>query len=345
MIVTILQWNTSNGAATLAKKLRENIPGLKVGLAKIAETRRCQGTRLVINWGNRHPIQHLHQDRLIISNPPEAVGRCINKIETLRALQAANVPSVVWSTNAQELRTHFPRHRIVARTIVNGSSGAGIRIIQPGEPIVPAPLYTIYFKKQAEFRLHVAFGRVILIQQKRRRLDHGETEEGSNANLVRTHDNGWVFTIQNLSCDQNPQYRAQLEQIGLQAAQAVGANHCAVDVLVNDRREIVVCEINSAPGIEADSTEGAYVEAFSEYIRQQIAQDLPVPRMRVQPRPIPVQANPRPQPRTPNRPARQNPVVRPRNEPENTTTPTRNRRRVARRTTITGRRVQPRRAR
>jgi len=146
--------------------------------------------------------------------------------------------------------------KIVVRHTVTGHSGAGLEIVRRGQPIPVAPLYTRYFRKHAEYRVHVCYGNVILIQQKRK-------ENGADVDtLVRTRANGWVFTVQDLSCDTR-NYRAELGVLALDAARAVGANHCAVDILVNhDSMNKVVVEINSAPALEAESSLNAYVEAF-----------------------------------------------------------------------------------
>ena len=83
------------------------------------------------------------------------------------------------------------------------------------------------------------------------------------SHLIRTHGNGRAFTLDNLDCHQRG-YTAQLEQLSLSAANAVGIEHGAVDVLVNHDKDnlAVVCEINSAPSLEGESTLNAYTEAF-----------------------------------------------------------------------------------
>ena len=76
------------------------------------------------------------------------------------------------------------------------------------------------------------------------------------SHLIRTHGNGWAFTLDSLDCHQRG-YTAQLEQLSLSAANAVGIEHGAVDVLVNHDKDI-----NSAPSLEGESTLNAYTEAF-----------------------------------------------------------------------------------
>ena len=149
---------------------------------------------------------------------------------------------------------------------MTGHSGAGIQIVRMGDAIPDAPLYTRYYKKQAEYRVHVCYGNAILIQQKRKR------NGGVVDSLIRTHGNGWVFTVNDLSCDVRG-YRQELINLALDGARAVGANHCAVDILVKHERGttegqqgMVVCEINSGPAVEASSTLNAYTEAFRTVI-------------------------------------------------------------------------------
>jgi len=260
-VVTVLR----NAGSRSARRLAE---ALGVGLATSGRHRSTEADRFVINWGVSREQANFRQRRLSYSNTPEAVANCVNKVRTLRSLSGEGVPTIDWVANGD---TEKVRHwlvqdgKVVVRHTTTGHSGAGIQIVRRSEAIPDAPLYTRYFKKQAEYRVHVFYGQAILIQQKKRMNE--ERRQNGDA-LVRTHANGWVFAVNDLACDAK-HYRERLVELATRAAAAVGANHCAVDILVKHPAnrpmrdwDMVVCEINSAPALEADSTLNAYVEAF-----------------------------------------------------------------------------------
>lgn len=269
MIVTVLRNRASRSGRALAN-------ALGAGVAQVDSRRTCRGHRYVINWGVGAVPTAFTQRELTYSNTPNAVRTCANKLITLETLwQDNNAAYIEYATREGVGGIGLVQQwleedgKIVVRHSRTGHSGHGIEIVRRGTPIPNAPLYTRYFRKQAEYRLHVFYGRVILTQQKRRMNSERRPEETPNSELVRTHANGWCFTVNNLDCDTYT-YRDRLNQLALSAANAVGANHCAVDILVNHERDndAVVCEINSAPGIEAGSTLEAYTEAFRSKIEE-----------------------------------------------------------------------------
>lgn len=260
MIVTVLRNRGSRSARALAT-------ALGAGLATADSRRSTRQDRYVINWGVSLAPQAFRQRGLTFSNVPGAVGTCANKLNTFEWLWSANVPCVGWSDGRHGqldvIRTWLAEDgKIVVRHTVTGHSGAGIQIVRSGEEIPAAPLYTRYYKKQAEYRVHMFYGQPILIQQKRKQ--NGGVEDS----LIRTRGNGWIFTVNDLSCDARG-YRDELVQLASAGASAVGANHCAVDILVKHeagvatgQQGMAIVEINSAPALEASSTLTAYVQAF-----------------------------------------------------------------------------------
>lgn len=266
-MITVLGRPGSASARALSRQLR-------VSRANPLSRRTCRGDRFVINWGCSQEPVNFRQRSLVTSNSFLSVARCVNKIATLDALGAANVPCLRY-TRRHDVAEHWrdAGGKVVVRHVLNGHSGQGIEIVRRGNPVPEAPLYTEYFVKRAEYRVHVFYGRVILIQQKRRR--NGAPEQEGQSDLIRTHDNGWVFTIHDLSCDTR-NYRDRLSDLAIAAALAVGTNHCAVDILVNhDRLETlgaepwaVVCEINSAPGLTAEASLTAWSQAFTQFFTE-----------------------------------------------------------------------------
>lgn len=268
-VVTVLSRPGSVSAANLTRALQGR--DINASRATSDSVRRTRGDRVIINLGVSTAPTRFEQRSITYSNIPHAVVNCADKIRTLAALMNAIVPSlsyVHFQDREQSLLylDDWLREdgKIVVRHTVTGHSGQGIQIVRRGEAIPDAPLYTRYFRKDAEYRVHVAFGNVILIQQKRR--ENGR-EQQDNEHLIRTHANGWVFTVNDLACDSR-NYRTSLCDLALRGATAVGANHCAVDVLVRHSNpyDLRIVEINSAAAIRANSTLEAYTEAFSRWI-------------------------------------------------------------------------------
>jgi len=270
--ITMLRNPGSQGARVLATAISAAM-GVPVGLASVDSERRTRGDRIVLNWGVSQTPRFFRQRRLTSSNSAESVANCQDKRKTLVELMGKNVPHLQFALDAERTLAHEQTvkgwleedGKIIARLTTTGHSGSGIVVVRRGGNIPAAPLYTRYFRKHAEYRVHVAFGNVVLIQQKRKRNGFEQSEDQA---LIRVHGNGWVFTTQALSCDER-NYRERLSALALAAADAVGAQHCAVDILANHTSGVeVVCEINSAPGIEAGSTKEAYTNAFVSWLKE-----------------------------------------------------------------------------
>lgn len=208
----------------------------------------------IINWGN----STVYDQRLAkLWNKPEAVAIASNKLRAFHHMWTAN-PAInlpPWCTSRQgAIEFIADRQKVVCRTKLNSHSGRGIVIATTEEELVEAGLYTAYIKKKAEYRVHVAFGKVIDLQQKRKRRDF----DGDANPLVRNHANGWVY------CRENIVAPADLETQGLLAVAALGLDFGAVDIIYNEHfNKCYVLEVNTAPGIEG-TTVDKYAEAFME---------------------------------------------------------------------------------
>lgn len=152
---------------------------------------------------------------------------------------------------------------VIARTILNGNSGAGIVLIEPkelldmGYNLVDAPLYVKYVPKKQEYRVHVFQGQVVDVQRKARRQDVADDQINWR---IRNHDNGFIFARGEALGDVPEDV---LEQ-AVKAAAGVGLDFGAVDVIFNDKQQqAYVLEINTAPGLSGSTLDG-YVNRFKE---------------------------------------------------------------------------------
>ncbi len=210
--------------------------------------------RLVINWGNSQPHPKVNPERML--NSYAAVALTANKLHFFREFRdhpVVKVPSFMLTRSdaANWLEEGFT---LYARKVLTGHSGQGIVIIKPGEELVDAPLYTLKFPTKREYRVHVVNGSVIDVTQKKKRRD---TEVNMD---IRNYDGGWVFARNDI--EQPPEEALTMAIAGVTD---LGLDFGACDVLVSEDNRVVICEINTAPGIEGTTLE-KYVNAFKGYI-------------------------------------------------------------------------------
>jgi glutathione synthase/RimK-type ligase-like ATP-grasp enzyme len=192
-----------------------------------------------------------------VLNRPEGVALATDKIGCFRRLAEVGVPvPPFWTTKEEVDRKGI----VLARTKVRGSGGEGIVVVRDGDTLPDAPLYTGYIRKDAEYRIHVALGKVIAVQQKRR---DSEAEQTPDQKLIRNHDNGWVFAVNNVVFRDDKQRQA-CEHASINAVAGLGLDFGAVDLVVARKTgQPYVLEVNTAPGIESPTILEAYRAAFA----------------------------------------------------------------------------------
>lgn len=245
--------NGSEGAKALADAL---------GVRQIKrENSRYVGRKdkLVINWGSSTSTEEVNKSSVL--NPPEAVALAADKLKWFNHIYE-------WNDEHQDKQVDIPeftddRHEvanilgfpIVCRTVLNGHSGEGIVIANNPNELVPAPLYTAYYKKKSEWRIHVMFDGVVDIQRKVR---NPEVPDDQINWQVRNHGNGFIFTRG--TAEDCPEV---VKTMAVRAVEATGLHFGAVDVIYNERYgHAIVLEINTAPGLTGTTLEG-YKDRFS----------------------------------------------------------------------------------
>lgn len=250
----IVRNRISEGARNLARALQCR---LVTGNPE-QPSRQLTRARVVINWGIGNSAHNLLQQTpgRVILNHPAAVAVCSNKLSSLQAIRAdatINIPAYL--TDNLEGHENDTKDIWIARTILNGSSGAGIVVVRPGDTFPRARLYTKYIRKAAEYRVHVVNGAIIAVTQKRKR---SEEEQTADQKLIRSHNNGWVQTINNLD-----PYPVAANTMAVRALQLLNLDFGAVDLVIENKTgRPVILEVNSAPGLTAESAINAYREAF-----------------------------------------------------------------------------------
>lgn len=202
----------------------------------------------IINWG-------CHGQRLDnCVNRSIPVNHARNKLAAFALWTKAQVPTVEW-TNSKEQAALWQREGdiVYERHTITGQEGAGIKVRQPEDALLEAPLYTKYFSAKGEYRVHVMKGEVIDYARKKKK-------QGAEGNkFVRSHDNGYVFSRVDVLLPEVVSNTAK------RAVEALGLEFGAVDVLHNEKQDIpAVLEVNTAPGLENRTAE-AYAQAFVKH--------------------------------------------------------------------------------
>ena len=239
----------SNGARALVNKLRE------LGQRAFTSTRLSGFRRssVVVNWGSTLPLS-----ALTVVNRPEAVALAVDKLDTFNTLLKRGVSIPQFSTSLEAERQGI----WLARTKLRSSGGEGIIVIRPGDEVPQAPLYVQYIPKHLEYRVHVfnqLGGSTTYVQQKLRR---NAAEQTADEKLLRNHSNGWVFAqpVGDIPAAVCKQAVAAVEYLGLDFG--------AVDVVVGrDDGKAYVLEVNSAPGLQGETTLSYYADSILKLTR------------------------------------------------------------------------------
>lgn len=193
------------------------------------------------------------------------------KVQQYQAFAEANVPHSLWTQDRNVANEWYQQgHRVLCRTVLNGHGGAGITVAQAdkNQPLVDAPLYVLYTKKQREFRVHVVNGYAqIYVREKKRVAAERRDMENYNP-YIRNHDNGWVFTR---FVNNDAGFDVALHQVALEAVGALGLDFGAVDIGYSEETGFNVYEVNTAPGCD-NKTSSFYAHAFSGRVWNQDAE-------------------------------------------------------------------------
>ena len=228
-----------------------------LGVKRVRPTYDARRRDIIINWGNSRPSEILYAEHDL--NKHSAIALACNKLKTFQTLEAAGFSHVpIWATTRYDISNLWgvnPDRKVYCRTSLTGHSGNGIIICDTTYDLVDAPLYTIQTKHKHEYRVHVFKGKVIDVQQKKKRLDYTGHSTG-----IRNHSNGWIYA----RCDINPPQ--QLLDECCNAVNILGLDFGAVDVGYRERdNKIFVFEVNTAPGLYGTTLE-KYTQAFKNYL-------------------------------------------------------------------------------
>ena len=214
-------------------------------------TRACGGRGITRYTGGKHSprVPEGEADR------PEFDGVISRPGEPAAGRRSKSQPN---SINAEVVASASGLRQPVAsgdgRSVASGDGRCS-----PRRRIVDAPLYTKYIKKADEYRIHVFDGRVIDVQQKRKRRSIPNEEIDYQ---IRNTAGGWVYCRDNVDCP------TSCNDLAIRAVAALGLDFGAVDIGYNRHdKSPCVYEVNTAPGLEG-TTLTKYREAIERRLPQ-----------------------------------------------------------------------------
>ena len=280
--IRIYPYGPSESARILKEGLQATFPDTAI-IRREGSRYRPRLDHFLINYGSSEV--NMDMRHLTVFNRPENIRRASHKVRAFEAFRDANIPTVEWTTDTNVATTWMGEdHVVYARTRLQGHSGEGIvacsrqplesmgNLFPNSQNLTHAPLYTKGITgMRNEVRIHVAFGRVVL-EQKKKRVE-GYRDLPNYSNVVRNHSTGWIYATENLNIPQ------EVRDTAIRAVSALGLDFGAVDIVYKGRNhlQIYVLEVNTAPGLSGESSRAAYVQAFTDRINGVEPAEIPAP--------------------------------------------------------------------
>jgi len=235
--------------------------------------------RPVLLWGRGSDAQRLKTDYRLVINPYDKSDIITNKLKFARANFQS---SLEWTEQAAVAKEWAAERgaKVVCRTKLDGHSGQGIVIARNPDQVVPAPLYSKYFRKVREFRVFIASTRhhlgdygaeeyiqVLYLTSKR---NAGGVEDRDDL-LVRSKTKGWVFQREDIAkADETTELgrvsRAFMSEMMEHVNDWEGGWLMALDVAQAKDGTCKVLEANLAPGLNEHTAKA--VEEGCNWLRR-----------------------------------------------------------------------------
>lgn len=168
-------------------------------------------------------------------NSPNAVKRCVSKVDTFRNLAMDNIPIPRWTKDKNQIGKEW--ERIVVRSKVDGRKAEDLEYFHQGDKLPDAPLYTEYFEHKYEYRIVVFMGKVV------GRYYKAVTGTMPDGQLE------WSFNVQ------PKRGFEKMDEACLKAAKALGIDFVGFDVVAMNKNDFVILEANSGPILTGEAEE------------------------------------------------------------------------------------------
>lgn len=246
-------WIYTGGRASNSAKALADAPNFR----RYIQGNSFKASDVLVNWGTQKVVAI--GDAKVL-NPVASIGIAANKLFAFTAFSGEDVETVPWTANKAVAKEWQDKgNTVVVRNILTGHSGSGIVIVEEGEELPDAPLYTKYIFKTKEYRVHATATGVIHTQRKVRDPDVEPLSW-----KVRSHANGFIFQVTNI------QPSDARDKLAMASVKALGLDFGAVDIIEDKKGNLYVLEVNTAPGLE-----GQTIEAYTTAL-EQLANALPI---------------------------------------------------------------------
>lgn len=203
---------------------------------------------ILIRWG----AAKLVGKPIKVINNAKSIQLASNKLESLKVLadNDIRVPKV-YAPNKVEAE-NFP---VLGRKVHHIAGNDIVLCLQkrdiPEATKLGCTYFTQYIPKTKEYRVHVFDGQVIKTSEKKL------TDPSLNKDpWIWNYDEGYTYMV--VKEKPLPTVRAS----AIAAVECLGLTFGAVDVIVGDDGKAYVLEVNTAPGLQTDTSLSAYVEKF-----------------------------------------------------------------------------------
>ncbi len=215
-----------------------------------------EGVRLdtLIRWGS---VEKLPKNPVKVLNSMKSIIAASNKLEALKLLEAEriNVPRTIPLGEVQD--ADLP---VLGRKIHHVGANDIMLILQRNDIAAAqragCTYATKYIPTKAEYRVHVFDGRVIKTSQKILTQPELATQP-----WIRNLDAGYTFRASETVLPVQTKTKAAY------AVGVLGLTFGAVDLIIGDDGNYYILEVNTAPGLQTDTSVEAYVEQFKAAIR------------------------------------------------------------------------------
>lgn len=220
--------------------------------------------QIIINWGCSSNNFNLSPTLNGVYNTPDAIKIAVNKLKTLSILEEQYLPVPMFTTTkdgAIRLLSEFGG--VVCRTLLTSHSGKGIVLARKEEDVVDAKLYTAYYKKLNEYRVHVFRNNSLLVKKRKLSKEKlGRRGIKDTPQFIRNLRHGFIYSTR--LDDVSDDLQSTLKSLGMMAIKALGLDFGAVDIMETEDHGLLILEVNTAPGLSNQSTFNFYLENIME---------------------------------------------------------------------------------
>lgn len=218
----------------------------------------------IINWGN-----YIFPGYTFSLNQPSGIANASNKAYSRRILQnfGVKVPRTYFGPSLDKMRpANYP---LILRPKFH-HGGQHFTLLNSFEELVSklwgtdsADWYVSeIFQKTAEFRLHVAHGKVLFVNEKP--LVEGEIR----ANQAVNHESWRVLKWS--------EFHRGMCREAILAVELLGLDYGAVDMMYNSKYDSwAICEVNTSPSINTPYSSEKYAAYFDWVIRHDFPEHFP----------------------------------------------------------------------